>query len=332
MRRSLALACVVAAAFTRPAPAAETLTVLTYESFVAEWGPGPAIEKAFEAECGCDLQWVAVGDGVQILNRLKLEGASATADIALGLDDNLIAEARATGLFAPHGQDATKLSLPIAWSDEIFLPYDWAHFAVVYDREKLKDPPTSLDALINGSHGAKIVLQDPRTSTPGLGFLIWMKAVYGDKAADAWRALKPKILTVAPGWSEAYGLFTKGEAAMVLSYTTSPAYHLIAEKSERYAALVFPEGHVLQTEVAARLRTSQHGALAERFLAFMTGPGFQDAIPTGNWMYPAGRLSGALPPEFQALPKPAKTIGFTPEQVAANRRAWTGEWLEAFSR
>ncbi|MFN4102411.1 MAG: thiamine ABC transporter substrate-binding protein, partial [Pararhodobacter sp.] len=31
------------------------LRVLTYDSFVSEWGPGPQIETAFEAICGCDL-------------------------------------------------------------------------------------------------------------------------------------------------------------------------------------------------------------------------------------------------------------------------------------
>ena len=86
-------------------------------------------------------------------------------------------------------------------------------------------PPTSLDALVNGDAAQKIVLQDPRTSTPGLGFMLWMKSVYGDKSKQAWSKLKDRVLTVTPGWSEAYGLFTKGEAPMVLSYTTSPAYH-----------------------------------------------------------------------------------------------------------
>ena len=39
------------------------LTVYTYDSFISEWGPGPQIEKAFEAECGCDLKFVGAGDG-----------------------------------------------------------------------------------------------------------------------------------------------------------------------------------------------------------------------------------------------------------------------------
>ena len=55
---------------------------------------------------------------------------------------------------------------------------------------------------------------------------------------------------MTPGWSEAYGLFTKGEAPMVLSYTTSPAYHMVAENTERYQAAAFREGHYLQIEVA----------------------------------------------------------------------------------
>ena len=63
------------------------------------------MEKAFEAECGCDLEFVAVADGVALLNRVRLEGASTKADIVLGLDTNLTADAKATGLFAPAGID-----------------------------------------------------------------------------------------------------------------------------------------------------------------------------------------------------------------------------------
>ena len=93
-----------------PAAAQEKLTVYTYESFTAEWGPGPQVEKAFEAECGCDVEFVAVADGVALLNRLKLEGASTKADIVLGLDTNLTAEAKATGLFVPAGIDRSARS------------------------------------------------------------------------------------------------------------------------------------------------------------------------------------------------------------------------------
>jgi len=78
------------------------LTVYTYDSFVSEWGPGPQVEAAFEETCDCDIQFVGVEDGVALLSRLRLEGKNSSADIVLGLDTNLTAEAAETGLFAPH--------------------------------------------------------------------------------------------------------------------------------------------------------------------------------------------------------------------------------------
>jgi thiamine transport system substrate-binding protein len=317
--------------FTTLAQAKETLTVYTYESFTAEWGPGAKIKDAFEKNCKCTLDYVALTDGVAMLNRLKLEGVNTKADIVLGLDTNITAEATATGLFGKHGIDKSLAKTPEPWTDDVFLPFDYAHFAVIYDGQSVKAPPKRLDELINGDPAQKIILQDPRTSTPGLGFLLWMKQVYGDGAKEAWKKLKPRILTTTPGWSEAYALFTKGEAPMVLSYTTSPAYHMIAESTDRYQAAAFSEGHYLQIEVAGLIEASPERKLAQDFLNFMMTGGFQDHIPTGNWMMPAGQTNAALPPEFSKLVKPAKTLLYDSATVNGNRRAWIDEWLAAMS-
>jgi thiamine transport system substrate-binding protein len=315
-----------------PAAAQEKLTVYTYDSFTSSWGPGPAIEEAFEAACGCELEFVAVADGVALLNRLKLEGAGTQADIVLGLDTNLTYEAKETGLFAPHGISLDKVDVPGGWDDDTFVPFDYGYFAFVYDSEAIDTPPASLKELVEGDPEEKIVIQDPRTSTPGLGLLLWVKAVYGDEAAQAWEKLSRRVLTVTPGWSEAYGLFTNGEASMVLSYTTSPAYHEIAEDSDRYKAASFEEGHYLQVEVAAATVKGADNPLTARFLEFMTGPGFQDVIPETNWMFPAGETSGPLNPVFDRLVQPAQTLEFSSEEVARNRQEWVNEWLGVMSR
>lgn len=313
-----------------PAAAQDKLTVYTYESFTAEWGPGPQVEKAFEAECACDLEFVAVADGVALLNRVKLEGASTRADIVLGLDTNLTAEAKQTGLFAPHGPIG-ELTLPVDWKDDVFVPYDYGYFAVVYNTDTLKDPPKSLKELVEGNPEQKIVLQDPRTSTPGLGLVLWVKEVYGDQSAEAWKKLKQRVLTVTPGWSESYGLFTKGEAPMVLSYTTSPAYHIIAEQTEKYQAAAFSEGQYLQIEVAGVTVNGAKNPLAERFMNFMTGPQFQGIIPETNWMLPVGATDKPLNPAFDRLVKPAKALLMDPEVVLQNRKAWVDEWIGTMS-
>lgn len=304
------------------------LTVLTYDSFTSEWGPGPAVEKAFEATCACDLQFVPAGDGAALLARVQLEGAASDADVVLGLDTSLTAQAAATHLFAPHGK-SPKLDLPVDYADPLFLPFDWGWFAFVYDKTKVTDVPKTFEAL--AASNLKIVIEDPRSSTPGLGLLLWVKAVYGDKAADIWKGLSDNIVTVTPGWSEAYGLFTEGEADMVLSYTTSPAYHLIAESDDTKGAALFDEGHYMQIEVAGKLAATDQPELADKFLDFMLTDAFQSAIPQTNWMYPAVTPTAGLPEGFDTF-RPAKSLLLSAEDARTARDAALPEWQAALAR
>lgn len=309
--------------------AADTLTVYTYSSFTAEWGPGPKIKQAFEKECGCTLNLVPLEDGVAILNRLRLEGKHSKADLVLGLDDALISEAKQSDLFAPHPAELDAIKVPGGWQDKTFVPYDYGYFAFVYDKKRLKQPPKSLKELVERPD-LKVIYQDPRTSTPGQGLMLWMKSVYGDKAPAAWAELAKKTVTVTKGWSEAYGMFLDGEADMVLSYTTSPAYHLIAENKPQYQAAPFEEGHYRQVEVAAKLKSAQQGKLADQFLQFMVSPAFQNEIPAGNWMYPV--IDTPLPKGFEQMITVAKPLAFSSDEVAANRKEWIREWLQAVTQ
>ncbi|WP_428457399.1 thiamine ABC transporter substrate binding subunit [Photobacterium makurazakiensis] len=306
-----------------------TLTVYTYSSFASDWGPGPAIKQAFEAECDCDLEMIALDDGVSILNRVRLEGKNTKADVLLGLDNNLISEAKKTGLLAEHQVDTSNVNLPNGWSDTTFVPYDFGYFAFVYDSSKLTNPPKSLKELV-ARDDLSIIYQDPRTSTPGQGLMLWVKSVYGDKSAEAWQQLAKKTVTVTKGWSEAYSMFLKGESDMVLSYTTSPAYHLIAESDDKYKAADFSEGHYMQVEVAAKLKSSPNQALADQFMAFILTPEFQSVIPTGNWMYPV--IKQTLPEGFEQLTLPATSLEFDADKVSDQRRNWIREWQQALTR
>ncbi|ASC55964.1 thiamine ABC transporter substrate binding subunit [Vibrio vulnificus] len=307
----------------------KTLTIYTYDSFASDWGPGPTVEKAFEAQCGCDVNFVALDDGVSILNRLRLEGSNTKADIVLGLDNNLMAEAKATGLLAPHQVNTQALSLPNGWADDTFIPYDYGYFAFVYNKDKLANPPKSLKELVESRDDLKVIYQDPRTSTPGQGLMLWMKSVYGDDVTGAWQQLAKKTVTVTKGWSEAYSMFLKGESDMVLSYTTSPAYHLIAENDAQFAAADFSEGHYMQVEVAAKVKSSSNQALADQFMRFILSDEFQGAMPTGNWMYPVTNVT--LPEGYGSLTVPEKALSFSAEEVAKQRKAWIREWQSALT-
>lgn len=304
---------------------ATELTVYTYDSFVSEWGPAPKLEPLFEKACNCDLKFVAVEDGVSILNHLKIEGEKAKADVILGIDDGLLEETRATGLIAEHEQDPAKLSKALNWQDKQFLPYDYGYFAFIYDSSKIDKPAKSLKELVDSK--ASVIYQDPRTSTPGQGLMAWVNAVYGDKTEDAWKQLASHTVTVTKGWWDAYSMFLKGGSDYVLSYTTSPAYHVISEQKTQYKAAPFDEGHVAQIELAAVLKTSKQPELARQFLNFLVSSEAQKIIPVTNWMLPVID-NVELPPVFSELVQPKK-IGFTPQEVAAKRKEWINVWRTA---
>lgn len=321
----MALATLLITPAMADSPIKDKLTVYTYSSFASDWGPGPKVETAFEKSCQCDLEFIALDDGVSVLNRLRLEGKNSQADVLLGLDNNLMETAKKTGLLSDHQVDLSKIKLAREWSDKTFLPFDYGYFAFIYNSEKLKNPPKSLKELVEKRDDINVIYQDPRTSTPGLGLMLWMKSVYGDEANEAWKKLAKKTVTVTKGWSEAYSMFLKGETDMVLSYTTSPAYHIIAESKNQYVAANFTEGHYAQVEVAAMVKSSKNKKLATEFLHFMLSDAFQSEIATGNWMYPITDI--ALPNEFNKLTLPVKSLSFSSEKVAEKRKTWTKEWL-----
>ncbi|WP_426417266.1 thiamine ABC transporter substrate binding subunit [Aestuariirhabdus sp. LZHN29] len=315
------------ASLALPVTAAD-LRVYTYSSFVSEWGPGPLLQKTFEQRCDCSIEFVSSEDGVSLLNRLRIEGSNTRADLILGLDDALIEVAHREQLVQPHGLALPPLKPELDWHDKAFVPFDYGYFAFIYNRESIANPATSLRQLI--ASDARIIYQDPRTSTPGQGLMLWVKAVYGDQSEAAWQQLASHTLTVTKGWWEAYSLFLQGDADYVLSYNSSPAYHQVNENIDRYQAALFSEGHVAQIEVAAISRYSQQPERARKFLSFLLSPEAQVIIATHNWMLPVTE-GIELPEAFSRLITPQR-IGFSPTEVADNRQQWIREWRSAASR
>jgi thiamine transport system substrate-binding protein len=303
------------------------LTVYAPDYFVSEWGPGPSIEEAFEKTCGCDLKFSA-GD---LVPRLILEGSSTEADIVIGLNTDVTKKARETGFFSPHEQSNESLFLPIKWIDNTFLPFNWSYVSFVYDETKISQPPKSFEDLAN-MKDAKIVIQDPRSSISGLALVLWIKEVYGDKAEEYWSKLAPNILTVTKGWSEAYGLFTSGEAEIVLSFNTSPAYHISAEGDQTKKAAIFDEGHYAYFELVGKLRNSDQPELAEKFMKFVLSNEFQTLIPFTNWSYPAAQDRSNWPEVFVQLPYPKRAYFLNEAKADKMRKKAIEEWRTALSQ
>lgn len=264
------------------------LKVYTYASFLSSWGPGRELETLFEQKCDCDLQFVESSDAGLLLQRLELETGNKTIDVVLGFDQLDIARAQGITkwrtLDRPVDLNPQLISF---FQDTPFLPLDWGPLSFVYRKSGVKEFPTELEDLLSEAFYNQIVLEDPRISSPGFQFLIWvvhLKGVQGAK--DFLRRFLPQTYKVAPSWSQAYGLFQEGHAPMVWSYVTSPVVHRSEENSEDYQALKLREPLPVQVELMGVPESCNQCELAEDFVRFLHRPESQKIIMEKNYMLP----------------------------------------------
>jgi len=285
------------------------LVVYSYDSFAAADGVGPAIIPLFEKKCRCHVRVLPSGDAAQVLNRVEIDAkrGKPIADVIVGIDQQIWERAREFtqewGTWKPHGYPSELVADTIVGDG--FLPVDYGLFAFIQDRRAKFRTPHSLRDLMAPEFKRNVILEDPRTSTPGLAFLLYSLAVGG---SEFWRDFAGQWLTFAPGWDSAYGIFLRGEAPLVWSYVTSQAYHEEnGDHEHRYQAVMFDEGQPIQVEGAAMVRGTVHREWAQQFLEFLISPEAQAFFPTKNWMVPALK-SAALPASFEHLPRVLKIV------------------------
>ena len=232
--------------------------------------------------------------------------------------------------FTPRNIDAVPENL--LFDKEGYLtPYDYGFIAFMYDNNKLDSVPGNFEDLLSPEYEKKILIQNPRTSSPGLALLLWTIAVYGDPGYKGyWEKLKPNILTVTAGWDESAGLFAAGEAPMYLSYATSPPYYVAVEGKPNFMAAKFDEGHYIQVEGIAIVKGTKNRRLAEQFIEFSLGDKFQNEIPLHQYMFPASS-EAALPDEFKYAVMPDKQLGLDDKLVSEKQEEWISEWEKIFS-
>lgn len=316
----------------KPEETGTVLTVYAYDSFVSEWGPGPVVVPVFEEQTGIKVNLVSAGSGGELLSKVEFEKHNPQADVVVGISNELLHEVIASDLFTPYRSPALEHVPEFLRFDPTctLVPFDYGNYAFVYDANRISDPPRSLDDLLDPKWRKSIILMDPRTSSVGMGLLEWTIAVYGEQYVDWWRAVRPNTLTVADGWSSGYGLFTEGEAPLVISYTTSPVYHVMYEDTDRFQALVFDEGNMAVIEGAGIVKSSKHVEEARQFIDFLLTDAQAD-IAVMNIMYPVNETV-ELPKAFASAPKPEVSLMLDADVIAKNRDSWLTEWVEVMSR
>ncbi|HAL18541.1 MAG TPA: hypothetical protein DCO86_02810 [Spirochaetaceae bacterium] len=259
------------------------LVVASYTSFSDSWGKGKDIIKEFESEKGVQVDLLDLGSGFEFIEALK--SGRIKADVVIGIDDAHLSVFKGK-------YDVAKV-------------FDYGYYAFVFDKRSSLNPPKSLNDLVKPEYKGKIILVDPRTSFVGFALLRWAAEVFGERKGFEWfgKAID-NALTVAPSWTVGYSLFTKGEAPLMISYSTSPVYHY--ENGEDYVdSLLFDEGNLEVREYAMVMSDSSNKELARAFLDAVVRNSKDIAV--SNVMYPVSD-EGELPEGYGKVRKPDVVI------------------------
>lgn len=295
--------------------------VFATNSFTAEWGPGPLIEKEFEKVCMCDLVFHSI-DGAQLLiERARIESEHQAADVILGIDIFDLELAKSKLRFKQIMVEKRELFDQVsAVQSGNLVPYDWGVMAIVTKKGNEISRLKSLREFMEAKSDQFLALQDPRFSSPGKHFLIWITSLM--PSLD-WNNLNSKIHSHSQSWSTAYGLFTKNQVKSVWSYVTSPLYHELEENNLDYMAIPFSEGHPVQIEYFGVLENCQQCLKAEMFANFLMSDEAQKIIMTKNFMFPVikSALSGRFLEEFEKF-KTTGPVDYSPEHTRALIKSW----------
>lgn len=299
----------------------KTLTVYAYDTFCGDWGAAGSVIPAFEEATGIKVNLVASGAAIEVINKVRLEGKNTECDVILGITDD-IAD-KAYDLLESYD------SPYIQTIDERYrfdvqnrlIPYDYGAFAFVYDTESNIEVPTCLADLTKDQYKDKVILIDPRTSSVGTGLMMWTYNALGDQWLSWWKTMTENALTTASGWSSGYGLFTEGEAPIVISYTTSPVYHVMWEDTTRYQALLFTDGHEATIEAVGIVKGTKHRSEAEAFIDFLLTNAQVD-LANANSMYPVNSEI-TLPAAYDYAPVPEKIYTGSSEKASELLKLWT---------
>ena len=334
-----------AGATTGAASGGDVLRVATYGPFVdsPSSSPGAWLKKKFESEFDATLEYQTPDNGIFHYIERKQRGVSIDTDLYVGVNTSdliRIEENLSQPLFAPIEEGA------LARRDEIkewidfdekgrAVPYDMGYICLVFN-ETWGDggftAPKTFGGLLKDRYKGKLLAENP-SSDPGLAFLLHTIKVKGrDGYLDYWRKLKRNDARVVQSWSEAYNLYSKGEAPMVVSYSTDQVYAHRSDANMKKHQIRFLNGQgYANPEGMATFADTDRSQLARRFMEFVLRPEIQKGIAVRNVQFPA-TTTATLPKEYAKYAhKPSEPVSYTYQELKGNLSEWTDAWARQFA-
>lgn len=341
---------------------ASQLVIYTYESLFAE--PEYDLEGNFSEFSRIprqDIQITRFGDANDILTQLDLN--LGDVDVVIGIDNALIHlienKSQLFEKYAPPSINQLDSNLIANLDpDKYLLPYDYGTIALYYWNTLINSSShpelvnLTLDSLLDSDLLSMLIVENPKFSSPGLGFLLWTIAVYGDPKINFdgmmrqdwrswWRNANDSLL-ITKSWGDAFGIFyaLEEERPLMVSYGTSPAFGYCQWSDNTTSAIVTHENGTanawLQIEGIGLVKDAPHQANGKMFIDWFLGADLQSELPEHQWMYPANTAANVSTcfQESTISPTGVNRLNdlIPPSMLKQHLTYWQDEWEKAIVR
>lgn len=326
MKKMFAVLCIGALVLTACSDSAsdqngssnKEVVLLAYDSFTPEDG----IFDDFTSETGYSVKVVSGGDSGAVISKAILASGNPEGDVLWGVDNTSLSRVLDADVFDSY-QEVNTGDICVNVDNEWFASRDIPI-------------PSTLEDLIRPQYKNLLVVQDPVSSSPGLGFLLATVARFGeDNWAQYWNSLQDNGVLVAPDWTTAYytnfsGSSGKGDRPLVVSYGSSPPAEVVFSDPPVDAppTSVMEASCFRQIEYVGVLRGTQNTEGATALVEYLLATKFQESMPLTLFVFPIN-IDAHLPDVFvKFAARPETPLSLSPDVIADNRDTWLEKWRE----
>lgn len=311
------------------------LTILTLDR-LKQAGFLRRIIPAFEQANNCKVIVTTCSGSSELLEYIQNKKELNKYDLVLGIDnsffysDSIYEDFAVSTVLEKHTISSTYIIDP----KNRIIPYGYGYLALLYNEQKITQPPESFGELQDARFMNQIVVCDPRNSGIGRAALYWTIALFGNEGYQQfWKSIKKNIYTSKDTWQEALQVINTQECNMAFGFTSTPAWMLETQTNPQpIKASLMKEGSFLYIEAAAIPVKAKHKAISEAFLAYLLSPQIQKFVAYDLGIFPTNE-STPLPTQFSFAPFATFIVNdkLSQENPKANLSNWLDFWERLFS-
>jgi len=313
---------------------AQTELVATVAGGSFEEGWRKAVVEPFEKANPDVKVKLVTGLTLQTLATMRAQKDDVKVDVVL-MDELGSAQANAEGLLQPLDPKVVtnldKLHPQFRVKGDAYTKYMFVAQALVYNKDIIKDKPTSWMAMWDKKYHGKVAVPDIGTSH-GAFFLLTAADMAGggikntDPGFELLKKLKPSILTFYTQHAQMAQLFTQGDV-VITSWTSDRAQAQI-DAGAPLAWTIPKEGAYIIDSTIGVAKGTRRLEAAQRYINFVLSEAAQIANARYTYLGPTNSqvklppdLAGKLPTDDLAKLKPADW-----DYVTTVRAEWTQRW------